>query len=80
MKWVRRAWQALLIGYVGLASGDLLSLALLAGWAQSGVAWRALAGSGFMLAATLLLPWPSGRQVIAIRSVRMAPHSNGSVR
>jgi thiamine biosynthesis lipoprotein ApbE/transcriptional regulator of nitric oxide reductase len=63
MKWVRRAWQALLIGYVGLASGDLLSLSLLAGWAQSGVAWRALPGLVFMLVATLLLPWASGRQV-----------------
>ena len=63
MKWVRRAWQALLIGYVGLASGDLLSLTLLAGWAQSGVAWRALPGLAFMLAATLLVPWASGRQV-----------------
>ncbi len=62
-KWARRLWQAVLIGYVGFASGDLLSLGLMAGWAQSGVAWRSVSGLALLLAAALLVPWISRRQL-----------------
>jgi thiamine biosynthesis lipoprotein ApbE/Na+-translocating ferredoxin:NAD+ oxidoreductase RnfG subunit len=62
-QWARRAWQAVLIGYVGLASGDLLSLDLILGWAQHGAAWRAIPGLVLMLAATFAIPWASGRQI-----------------
>ena len=41
---VRFAWQCLLIIYVGLINGDLLSLALLGGWMTSSVALKAVPG------------------------------------
>jgi thiamine biosynthesis lipoprotein ApbE len=62
-KWIRRIWQAILIGYVGLVSGDLLSVGLFAGWAQHGVAWRTMPGLCLLFAVALLTPWTSRRQL-----------------
>src|SRR6185369_7666706 len=62
-RWIRIAWQLLLVGYVGLANHDLLSLALLAGWAANGVALKAAPGLVLLAAAALLVPWSTRRQL-----------------
>ena len=62
-RWLRLGWQAVLIGYIGLASHDLLSLGLLTGWAAHGPAWRSAPALVLLGAAALLVPWATGRQV-----------------
>ena len=62
-RWVRLAWQAVLIGYVGLVSHDLLSLGLLTGWGSHGPAWSSAPALVLLGAAALLVPWATGRQV-----------------
>ena len=60
---VRLLWQAVLIGYLGLINGDLLSQALLAGWAQSGIPWRSAFGLVCLTAAAVLVPLFGGRNI-----------------
>jgi NosR/NirI family transcriptional regulator, nitrous oxide reductase regulator len=62
-RWFRTGWQLLLVGYVGLANADLLSLALLGGWTTSAPAWRAAPGLVLLAAAALIVPLLSGRQI-----------------
>ena len=61
--WVRITWQCILIGYLGLFAGDMLSQALLAGWASHGVPWRNLPGLTALAAAALLVPLFTGKQL-----------------
>ena len=61
-KAARRALQVALILYLGFINGDILSQALLVGWAQSGVPWH-LAPSLVLLAlAALLVPIATRKQ------------------
>ena len=60
---VRIAFQLVLIGYLGLINGDLLSQALLVGWAQNGLAWRFAPGMLLLAAAAILVPLAAGKQV-----------------
>lgn len=62
-KWARILWQAILIGYVGLWSGDLLSLSLFGGWATNGVALKAAPGLVLLAAAAFIFPLVTRRQV-----------------
>ncbi len=62
-RYVRWAWQAGLIGYLGCVSHDLLSLGLLTGWAAHGGAWRGVPGLVLLGVAALFVPWATGRQV-----------------
>ena len=62
-RWARGIWQAVLIGYVGWISGDLLSLSLLGGWAAHGLAWRSAVGLALLAGAALLIPWLTRRQI-----------------
>lgn len=62
-RWVRTAWQVLLIGGVGLISHDFLSLALLGGWASHGLAWKAAPGMIALAGAALIIPWSTRRQI-----------------
>ena len=62
-RWVRVAWQLLLVGYVGLVNHDLLSLALFGGWAAHGLALKAAPGLVLLAAAALLVPWTTRRQL-----------------
>lgn len=57
----RRAFQWLVIGYVGFLNGDLLAQSLLAGWAKSGIAWRMAPGLVLLAAAALFVPWTAQR-------------------
>jgi thiamine biosynthesis lipoprotein ApbE/Na+-translocating ferredoxin:NAD+ oxidoreductase RnfG subunit len=61
--WVRRLWQLVLVCGYGFVLGDLLSLALLIGWAQHGVALEIAPGLVVLVALALLTPWATGRQV-----------------
>ncbi len=61
--WVRVIWQMFLVGYVGLINHDMLSLALLGGWASNGLALKAVPGLVLLAATALLVPWSTGRQI-----------------
>lgn len=60
---VRRLWQGLLMVGFGLCLGDLLSLALLAGWARHGVPWHTAPLLVALAALALLAPWTTRRQI-----------------
>lgn len=60
---LRRAMQAIVIGYLGLTAGHLLAQSLLAGWAASHVAWRLAPGLTLLAAAALVIPWTTRRQI-----------------
>ncbi len=60
---VRVAFQIVLVTYLGLLNGDMLSQALVVGWTQHGVPWR-LAGSLVVLTiAAFSLPILTGHNV-----------------
>lgn len=61
--WIRLAWQVLVVLVLGILTGDLLSQALLAGWARNGVDWSDSVGLLFLAAACLVVPWTTGRQL-----------------
>ena len=56
VRWVRVAFQLVLIGYLGLVNGHLLSQALFVGWAQNGLAWQFAPGLILLAAVALLVP------------------------
>jgi thiamine biosynthesis lipoprotein ApbE/Na+-translocating ferredoxin:NAD+ oxidoreductase RnfG subunit len=59
----RLAWQLLLVGYVGAVNHDFLSLAVFGGWAANGLAFKTAPGLILLVAAALLVPWTSRRQL-----------------
>ncbi|NOX53879.1 MAG: 4Fe-4S binding protein [Planctomycetes bacterium] len=62
-RWLRLAFQMVLIGYLGLINGDLLSQELLVGWARSGLPWRTAPALVLLTAAALIVPIVSRRQL-----------------
>jgi len=62
-RWLRIGFQLVLAIYLGFINADMLSQALLVGWAQNGVAWRVAPGLVFLTAAALIAPIFTGRQV-----------------
>ncbi|NND96955.1 MAG: FMN-binding protein [Pirellulaceae bacterium] len=52
----RRLWLLVVIGVIGLWAGNLISMALLAGWSAEGVAWRLAPGLTAITAVALLAP------------------------
>ena len=52
----RRLWLLVVIVVIGLWSGNLISLALVAGWSAEGVAWKLAPGLSAIMGITLLLP------------------------
>jgi hypothetical protein len=60
---LRIVFQLLLVGYFGFVNGDMLSQALLVGWAQSGVPWRLAPGLMLLVAASLIAPSTSKKQL-----------------
>ena len=71
--WLRRAFQVLVIGYVGFINADLLAQTLMVGWAQNGVPWRTAPGLVLMLAAALVVPWASGKPLYC---QHLCPHGH----
>jgi len=63
LRWLRVAYQCVLIGWLGLINGDMVSQALLLGWAQSGIPWQNAFGLSVLTAAAVLVPIFTGRNV-----------------
>ena len=59
----RVLFQIFLVLYFGFLNGDLISIALLAGWSQSGMAWNLAPGMALLGCATLIVPATSRRQL-----------------
>lgn len=62
-RWLRVVFQVVLIVYLGFINGDMVSQALGMGWAQSGVPWRLAPGLVLLVAAALLAPLATRRQL-----------------
>lgn len=62
-RWLRLAFQIVLVIYLGFINADMLSQALLVGWAQNGIAWSIAPGLVLLTAAALIAPIFTGRQV-----------------
>jgi hypothetical protein len=60
---LRIAFQVVLVVYLGFINADMVSQALLVGWAQNGVAWRVAPGLVLLTMAALVCPLLTGRQV-----------------
>jgi Na+-translocating ferredoxin:NAD+ oxidoreductase RnfG subunit len=58
----RRGFQVAVIVLLGIVNGDLVSQAVLVGWAQSGVPWRLAPGLVVVVASALLMPMVSRQQ------------------
>lgn len=68
---LRFIWQAVLIAVFALWLGDLLSVALLVGWARHGIPWTTAPAVMLLVAVALLVPWATRRQVYC---QRLCPH------
>ena len=55
-KVVRRVWLIAMVVVIGLWAGNLVSIALIAGWSAEGIAWRLAPGLATIAAAALLMP------------------------
>lgn len=62
-QWLRVVFHCLLIGWLGLMNGDMVSQALLLGWAQSGIPWKNAFGLVFLTIAAFAVPVATGRNV-----------------
>ena len=60
---VRMAWQAVVVGCLGVWLGQFVSLGLLAGWARHGLPWGQAAPLMLFAGVALLVPWAGRRQV-----------------
>lgn len=69
--WCRRAFQLVLIGYVGFWNGQLLAQSLLGGWAANGAPWRIAPGLVLLAATSLIVPWGTRR---ALYCSQICPH------
>ena len=70
-KWVRRIWFAILVGYFGLATGNLLSLAVVAAWSHGGIAWQMAPGMAAVIIVSLLMPPVTRRNIYC---THLCPH------
>lgn len=64
-------FRLILIGYLGLTAGHLVSQAMLVGWAQHGIPWQNASGLAALTAAALLVPAVSKRNVYC---THICPH------
>ena len=78
-RWLRISYQVLVISWLGLSNGDMVSQALLLGWAQSGIPWQNALGLTLLTTAALLVPISTGRNVYCARFVLTEPCSNWCV-
>jgi len=60
-RWVRIGFQIVLIIYLGFFSGDMVSQAILVGWAQSGIPWQFAGRLVLLTGAAFLVPLVSRR-------------------
>lgn len=69
--WLRRAFQLVLIGYIGFFNGQILAQSLFAGWSAIAIPWRAAPGLALLAAAALIVPWATRRQLYCCH---LCPH------
>jgi NosR/NirI family nitrous oxide reductase transcriptional regulator len=62
-KSARLIWQGVLIVTFAFWIGDLLSLALFAGWARHGLPWRTGSAVILLAAVALVVPWATRKQI-----------------
>ena len=60
-KFFRITLQILLVCYLGLVNGDILSQALFAGWAQNGIPWQRAPILAVLSLAALIIPMATGK-------------------
>lgn len=70
-RWLRLLFQVLLIGWLGLLNGDMLSQALLAGWAQNGVPVNGALGLVCLTLVAFVVPITTGKNVYC---AHICPH------
>ena len=70
-RWLRISYQVVVICWLGLMNGDMVSQALLLGWAQSGIPWQNALGLSLLTVAALLVPMSTGRNVYC---AQICPH------
>lgn len=70
-KWLRISYQVVVICWLGLSNGDMVSQALLLGWAHSGIPWQNALGLSLLTVAALLIPISTGRNVYC---AQICPH------
>jgi len=70
-RWLRVLFQFLLIGWLGLVNGDMLSQAMWVGWAQSGVPFGNALGLVCLTGVALILPITTGKNVYC---AHICPH------
>ncbi len=56
LRWIQVLWLLMLVAYFGLVTGNLISLAVLTGWAANGIAWKLAPGLFAVVAISVLLP------------------------
>ncbi len=61
--WLRVGFQLLLVGYLGLVNGDMVSQAMVAGWAQHGIPWRTAGGLLLLTLVAFLVPLTTRRNI-----------------
>jgi len=62
-KSIRISFQIVLIAYLGLLHGDMVSQSLVVGWAQNGIPWRFAPGLILLVGAAFLVPLVTRRQL-----------------
>jgi thiamine biosynthesis lipoprotein ApbE/Na+-translocating ferredoxin:NAD+ oxidoreductase RnfG subunit len=62
-RFLRFVWQCVLIAGFGICLGDLLSLALLAGWSRHGVPWQTAPSWVLLAVVALVAPWGTRRNL-----------------
>lgn len=60
---LRLLFQVLLIVWLGMINGDMVSQALLLGWTQNGIPWKNAAGLALLTGAAVLVPITTGHNV-----------------
>ncbi len=70
-RWIRIPFLLVLVGYLGLTNGDMLSQALLVGWAKNGVPLRSVAGLFCLTVAAFVVPLLSKSNVYC---THLCPH------
>lgn len=68
---LRLIWQVVLIAGFGLWFGDLLSLALFAGWTRNGVPWQTAPALVLLAVVALVTPWTTRRNIYC---QQLCPH------
>lgn len=71
IRWLQVCWALVLISYFGLVTGNLISLAVLMGWAAEGVAWRLAPGLCAVIVVSLIIPPLSKRNLYC---THICPH------